>query len=64
MQATFHSFRRSGGTFAVNANVPMQTIKSHGTWTSNAVWRYITQDQNIYEQVAMVLKAALFSPTS
>ena len=34
---TFHSFRRSGATFVFNANVPMQNIKSHGTWTSNVV---------------------------
>ena len=61
---TFHSFRRSGATFAFNANVPMQNIKSHGTWTSNAVWRYITQDHNTSEQVARAFQTALSCTTS
>ena len=60
---TFHSFR-SGATFAFNANVPMQNIKSHGTWTSNAVWRYMTQDHNTSEQVARVFQTALSRTTS
>ena len=28
---TFHSFRRSGATFAYNSHVPIQQIKRHGT---------------------------------
>ena len=39
---TFHSFRRSGATFAFNHNVPLQDIQRHGTWTSDCVWRYVT----------------------
>ena len=35
---TFHSFRRSGATFAYNAHVPIQHIKRHGTWSSDCVW--------------------------
>ena len=34
---TFHSFRRSGATWAFNSNIPMHHIQSHGTWTSEAV---------------------------
>ena len=37
---TFHSFRRSGATFAFNNNVALQNIQRHGTWTSDCVWRY------------------------
>ena len=49
---TFHSLRRSGATLAFNLNVPMQDIQSHGTWTSEAVWTYITQDHNASSSVA------------
>ena len=38
---TFHSFRRSGATFAYNSHVPIQHIKRHGTWSSDYAWRYI-----------------------
>ena len=43
---TFHSFRHSCATLDFNSNIPIQHIKSHGTWTSDAVWSYITQDHN------------------
>ena len=49
---TYHSLRRSGATLAFNLNVPMQDIQSHGTWTSEAVWAYITQDHNASTSVA------------
>ena len=38
---TFHAFRRSGTTWAFLQGVPLQEIMHHGTWSSNAVWRYI-----------------------
>ena len=34
---TFHTFRCSGATCAYNAHVPLQSIKSHGSWTSECV---------------------------
>ena len=49
---TFHSFRRSGATFAFNHNVPLQDIQRHGTWTSDAVWHYVTDSTNVGCQVA------------
>ena len=49
---TFYSLRRSGATLAFNLDVPMQDIQSHGTWTSEAVWTYITQDHNASSSVA------------
>ena len=49
---TFHSFRRSGATFAFNNHVPLQAIKNHGTWTSDTVWRYITDSTDAGSQVA------------
>ncbi len=38
---TFHTFRRSGASFAFQNKVPIQDIQSHGTWSSDAVWTYI-----------------------
>ena len=49
---TFHSFRRSGATFAFNHNVPLQDIQRHGTWTSDCVWRYVTDSTDAGCQVA------------
>ena len=57
---TFHSLRRSGATLAFNLNVPMQDIQSHGTWTSEAVWAYITQDHNAAETVAQSFYSLLY----
>ena len=38
---TFHTFRRSGASSAYNHGVPMEAIKSQGTWVSDTIWRYI-----------------------
>lgn len=38
---SFHTFRRSGATLAYQLGVPIEHIKSHGTWMSDAVWTYI-----------------------
>ena len=49
---TFHSFRRSGASFAFNHNVSLQDIQRHDTWTSDAVWRYVTDSMDVDCQVA------------
>ena len=49
---TFHSLRRSGATLAFNNNVPLQHIQRHGTWTSDCVWRYVTDSSDAGAQVA------------
>ena len=41
---TFHSFRRSGATFAFNGHVPIQHIKRHGTLSPECVWHFIQAD--------------------
>ena len=56
---TFHSFRRSGATFAYNAHVPIQQIKRHGTWSSECVWRYIQSDHVSGEALALSLAAVI-----
>ena len=37
----FHSFRRSGATFAFVNNIPLQNIMAHGLWRSSAVGTYL-----------------------
>ena len=37
----FHTFRKSGATFAFDHSVPLQNIMSHGIWKSSAVWTYL-----------------------
>ena len=56
---TFHSVRRSGATLAFNSSVSIQDIQSHGTWTSECVWSYITQDHQASEKVALAFKQLL-----
>ena len=61
---TFHTFRRSGATYAFNSNVNLQHIQSHGTWMSECIWRYITLDLNTSSQVALAFQKQLHIPTS
>ena len=56
---TFHTFRPSGATFAFNNNVDLQNIQKHGTWTSDCVWRYITDTVDAGQQVANMFKQKL-----
>ena len=56
---TFNTFRRSGATFAFNNNVALQNIQRNGTWTSDCVWRYITDSTDAGEQVANILRSKL-----
>ena len=56
---TLHAFWRSGATFAFNNNVDLQNIQRHGTWISDGVWRYITDDANAGDQVAEMFKRKL-----
>ena len=38
---TFHTFRKSGASWAFQHGVPIEAIKKQGTWKSDCVWRYI-----------------------
>ena len=61
---SLHTFRRSGVTLAFNTNVSIQNIQSHGTWTSDCVWKYIVQDPNASQQVAEVFQSLLSVPST
>ena len=58
---TFNTFRRSVAAFAFNNNISLQNVQKHGSWTSDCVWRYITDTVNAGEQVADVFKEKLTS---
>ena len=49
---SLHTFRHSSVTLAFNLNVSIQNIQSHGTWTSDCIWRYIIQNHNASQQAA------------
>ena len=38
----FHGFRRSGVSFLYANNIPLSNLQTHGTWTSEAVYSYLT----------------------
>jgi hypothetical protein len=41
---TLHSLRKGGATLCHAHGVPVDQIKTHGTWASEAVWSYINPD--------------------
>ena len=49
---TFHTFRHSGATCAYNFHVPIQAIKTHGSWASNCIWTYIQEDTSHSADIA------------
>ena len=49
---TFHTFRRSGASFAYNSHMPLGSIKHHGSWTSDCVWTYIQANENSSRDIA------------
>ena len=55
-QYSFHTFRRSGATLAYNLDIPMDEIKRHGTWRSDAVQSYIISDPHRASGVAQSLR--------
>ena len=38
---TFHTFRKSGASWAFQHGVPIEGIKRQDTWKSDCIWRYI-----------------------
>ena len=58
---SFHTFRRSGASCAYNAHVPVQNIKTHGSWASDCVWTYIQQDHKRSVEIAQSFKNIITS---
>ena len=47
----FHTFRRSGATFAFDHNVALQDTMAHGLWRSAAIW---TNLQNASQAASII----------
>lgn len=45
-----HSFRHGGATFLSTIGVPIEKIKERGGWSSNAVYRYISESLDVKAQ--------------
>ena len=54
---SFHAFRRTGVTLAFGSEVPMDNIKAHGAWGSDAVWQYVKHE----DRAALIVPGALAS---
>jgi hypothetical protein len=58
---TLHSLRRGGATFCHTLGVPLQQIQTHGTWSSDAVWSYLTPDLAHKSSIANTMSQAVQS---
>ena len=52
---TFHDYRRTEATMAFSQHVPLDVIKTHGAWASDAVWYYIKNSDSVAAQVPHAL---------
>ena len=52
----FHTFRHSAATIAYDANASLSAIKSHGLWSSDAVWCYISDNTSQALQVPLTFQ--------
>ena len=60
LQVTFHTFRRSGASWAFQHGIPINAIKDQGTWSSDCVWRYIhTQTNTVSDPLLQAFKLHL-----
>jgi hypothetical protein len=59
---TLHSFRQGGATLAHALNIPLDQIKSHGTWSSNSVWTYLNPAHSQKSTISRALSHAVQDP--
>ena len=38
---SYHAFQGSGASLAFNQQVPIESIESHGAWSSDVIWAYL-----------------------
>ena len=56
---SFHALRSLAVTLAFGTNVPLQHIRAHGAWRSNAIWHYVKQSDRVTRIVPDALQALL-----
>ena len=54
---THHSFRRGGASCSHHDGAPMEAIKFHGTWSSDAVHRYLLAPPEFKSPIIKAFKA-------
>ena len=55
---SFHTLCRTGVTLAFANRVPVQTIRAHGAWASDAVWQYLKHMDQVTKIVPQALATA------
>ena len=55
----FHTFRRSGASWAYDNSVALDYIKTHGGWSSDAIWRYLIKTPHAAGTVARTFQERL-----
>ena len=55
----FHTFRRSGATFAFHHNASLQDIMAHGLWRSSAVWLYLQNSPQSLSSIPLTFASAV-----
>ena len=58
---TFHAFRRTGASWAFHNGVPLEFIKKHGTWKSDAIHTYLVSSPSLSSPVSRAFAASLSS---
>ena len=56
---TFHDFRRAGASWAFHQGVPIEHIRNHGTWKSDAIWSYLSSAVSSTSPVALAFQRVL-----
>ena len=62
-QLGFHGFRRFGVSFLYSHNIPLAQLKQHGTWSSDAIYSYLTNSATV-GCVPQAFASLLLSPRS
>ena len=58
---TFHAFRKAGASWAFHNGVPLEFIKKHGTWKSDAIHTYLLSSPSFSSPVSQAFASSLYS---
>ena len=57
---TFHAFRKAGASWAFHNGVPLEFIKKHGTWKSDAIHTYLLSSPSFSSPVSQAFASSLY----
>ena len=58
---TFHAFRKAGASWAFHNGVPLEFIKKHGTWKSDAIHTYLLSSPSFSSPVSQAFASSIHS---